>query len=35
MSTPLDGIASYSRFGYALAERHSFVTTKPGGVRQE
>ena len=26
MSTPLDDIGSYSRFVYALAERHSFVT---------
>ncbi len=26
MSTPLDGIASYSSFVYALAERHSLVT---------
>ena len=26
MSSPLDGIASYSAFVYAVAERHSFVT---------
>jgi hypothetical protein len=26
MSAPLDGIASYSTFVYALAERHPFVT---------
>ena len=26
MSTPLEGIASYSAFVYALQERHQFVT---------